>query len=206
MSGAFLTGLGIGLLVALTVGPIFLLCARTSARFGFGPGAGIAAGAAVVDLAYCSLGALGAGALLRSAGVHAAMGVVGGAVLAYLGLRALRDARTGLEPTDALAPLRPGRAFTTALVATASNPLTILVWAAVFSGAAAGDIAGSPARAAAFVLGTASGSLGVHLALAAGMSQLGMRLSPTGLRIIDVVSGVGLIVFGIALATRALAA
>ena len=54
MVGALLAGLGIGLLVALQVGPIFLLCARTSARFGFRPGAAIGMGAATIDLVFGS--------------------------------------------------------------------------------------------------------------------------------------------------------
>ncbi len=98
----------------------------------------------------------------------------------------------------------PGAAYRTSLLATASNPLTILTWAAVFSGAAVSDVAGDPARAAAFVVGTALGSLVLHLALAGLMSAVGARLGGTALRVIDVVSGAGLVLFGGILATRTL--
>ncbi len=203
MIGALLAGLGIGMLVALQVGPIFLLCARTAARFGFAPGAAIGAGAATGDLGYVVLGAHGASGVLQAAPLRVALGITGAVVLVHLGLRTLYDAfRVRLGAESDLEVVTPGAAYRTALLATASNPLTILTWAAVFSGAAVSDIAGDAGRAAAFVLGTALGSLLSHLLLAVAMSALGSRLNPTALRVIDVFSGVGLVLFGGLLATR----
>jgi putative LysE/RhtB family amino acid efflux pump len=201
--GALLAGIGIGLLVALQVGPIFLLCARTSARFGFAPGAAIGAGAATVDLAYAVLGALGASVVLQAAPLRLTLGLVGAAVLVYLGVRTLYDAfRVRIGGESDVEVVTASAAYRTALVATASNPLTILTWAAVFSGAAVSDIAGDGWKAAAFVAGTALGSLLSHLIIAAVMSAIGARLNDTALRIIDVVSGLGLVAFGAVLATR----
>jgi threonine/homoserine/homoserine lactone efflux protein len=203
MIAALLAGLGIGLLVALQVGPIFLLCARTSARFGFAPGAAIGAGAATVDLGYAVLGALGASLLLTAAPLRLALGLSGAAVLGYLGLRTLYDAfRVRLGGETDVEVLSPVAAYRTGLLATASNPLTILTWAAVFSGAAVSDLAGEPWHAAAFVAGTALGSLLSHLILAGAMSAIGSRLGATSLRVIDVIAGVGLLVFGAVLGVR----
>ena len=202
---ALLAGLGIGMLVAFQVGPIFLLCARTSARFGFAPGAAIGAGAATIDLAYAILGALGASLLLTAAPLRLGLGLAGAGVLAYMGLRTLYDAfRVRLGGESELEVVSPMAAYRTALLATASNPLTILTWAAVFSGAAVSDLAGEPWHAAAFVAGTALGSLLTHLLLAGAMSAIGARLGETSLRVIDVISGVGLVIFGGVLATRTL--
>jgi threonine/homoserine/homoserine lactone efflux protein len=205
MIGALLAGLGIGMLVALQVGPIFLLCARTSARFGFAPGAAIGAGAATVDLGYAVLGALGASVVLQAAPLRVALGLTGAAVLAFMGLRTLYDAfRVRLGGEAEIEVVTAGAAYRTALLATASNPLTILTWAAVFSGAAVSEIAGDAGKAAAFVVGTALGSLLSHLILATVMSVIGSRLGETALRVIDVFSGIGLVVFGALLATRTL--
>jgi len=66
------------------------------------------------------------------------------------------------------------------------------------------DLAGEPWHAAAFVVGTALGSLLTHLILAGAMSAIGARLGETSLRVIDVISGVGLIVFGAVLGVRTL--
>jgi putative LysE/RhtB family amino acid efflux pump len=202
---ALAAGVAVGVLVALQVGPIFLLCARTSARFGFRPGAAIGAGAATVDLVYAVLGALGAAVVLQAAPLRVALGLAGAVVLGWFGLRTLRDAfRVRIGGEDELEVVSPGAAYRTALLATASNPLTILAWAAVFSGAAVSDIAGDAVQAAAFVAGTATGSLVLHLALAGAMSWLGARLSTTALRVIDVISGVGLLAFGGLLGVRTL--
>ena len=200
-------GLAVGLLVALQVGPIFLLCARTSARFGFRAGAGIGMGAATADLAYAVLGALGAAVLLQVEPLRLALGLTGAAVLAWFGIRTLRDAfRVRIGGEEEIEVVSPGAAYRTGLLATASNPLTILTWAAVFSGAAVTSIAGSPRNAALFVVGSAIGSLLSHLAIAGAMSWLGARLSTTALRVIDVFSGVGLLLFGGLLGVRTLTA
>ena len=206
MITALLAGFGIGLLVALQVGPIFLLCARTSARFGFRPGAAIGMGAATVDLVYAVLGALGASLVLQAAPLRLTLGLAGAAVLAWIGGRTLHDAfRVRLGGESEVEVLTAGAAYRTSLLATASNPLTILTWAAVFSGAAVSDLAGEPWHAVAFVLGTALGSLALHLGLAGVMSAVGARLGETSLRVIDVISGVGLIVFGAVLGVRTVA-
>jgi len=63
-------------------------------------------------------------------------------VLVYLGSRTLLAAfrvRAGLEAAEEVAS--PRRAFLTALGATASNPLTIASWAAVFAAASSAGIA-----------------------------------------------------------------
>ena len=92
MWGALLTGFGVGALAAANVGPIWLLCVRTSARYGWRPGAAIGVGAATVDLAYAVLGALGAAALLQFAPLRIGLGLLGAGVLMFLGARTLRDA------------------------------------------------------------------------------------------------------------------
>ena len=205
MWGALLAGLSIGALAAATVGPIWLLCVRTSARFGWRSGASIGLGASLVDLGYAVLGALGAAALLQVVPLRIGLGLVGAGVLVFLGARTLRDAwriRLGAEFEGEV--VAPRRALRTGLLATASNPLTILTWGAVFSGAAAANVAAGPASAAAFVLGIGLGSLLFHLTLAACAAALGGRMGPTALRWTDVVSGVGLIGFGTLLGVRTL--
>jgi threonine/homoserine/homoserine lactone efflux protein len=205
MWGALLTGLGIGALAAANVGPIWLLCVRTSARFGWRSGASIGLGAAVVDLGYAILGALGAAALLQVAPLRIGLGLLGAMVLIVLGARTLRDAwriRGGAEFDGEV--VAPRDAFRTGLLATASNPLTILTWGAVFSGAAAADVAAGPASATGFVLGIGLGSLLFHLALAGVSGALGGRMGATALRWTDAVSGTGLIGFGALLGARTL--
>jgi len=203
MLGALLAGLGIGALAAANVGPIWLLCVRTSARYGWKSGAAIGLGAAMVDLGYAILGALGAAALLQLAPLRIGLGLLGASVLVYLGARTLRDAwRVRLGAEDSREVLEPRHALRTGLIATASNPLTILTWGAVFSGAATANVAAGPASALAFVVGIGLGSLLFHLCLAGVSGALGGRMGSTALRWTDAISGAGLIAFGLVLGVR----
>jgi threonine/homoserine/homoserine lactone efflux protein len=203
MWGALLAGLGIGALAAANVGPIWLLCVRTSARYGWQSGAAIGLAAAIVDFGYAILGALGAAALLQLAPLRIGMGLLGAGVLVYLGLRTLRDAwRVRLGAEDESEVLQPRNAFRTGLIATASNPLTILTWGAVFSGAATANVAAGPASALAFVVGIGLGSLVFHLCLSGISGALGGRMGTTALRWTDAISGAGLVGFGLLLGYR----
>jgi putative LysE/RhtB family amino acid efflux pump len=98
--------------------------------------------------------------------------------------------------------VQPRDALRTGIVATASNPLTILTWGAVFSGAAVADVAAGPQTAAVFVVGIGLGSLGFHLALSGLASAVGGRLGETALRWTDIISGAGLMGFGVLLGVR----
>jgi putative LysE/RhtB family amino acid efflux pump len=201
--GPLITGVLLGALAAAQVGPMWLMCARTSARFGFRSGASLGAGVAFVDVSYAVLGSLGAAALLRITPLRLTVGLGGAAVLIWLGARTIHTAlrlRLGAESDEEV--IAPKQAFRTAVIATASNPLTILTWGAVFGGAAVADVTGSPERAVAFIVGIGLGSLLLHLSLAAVMSVVGARLTDRGAAIVDAVSGVGLVAFGGLLAYR----
>ena len=138
MTAALLAGLGLGFLVGAQVGPIWLLCARSSLRHGARVGLGIGAGAAIVDFLYAALGVAGAASLLAATGFRIAFGLLGAAVLILLGARTLWSAfriRGGGEADGEVAS--PWIAFRTGLAATASNPMTIASWGAIFAAASA---------------------------------------------------------------------
>jgi threonine/homoserine/homoserine lactone efflux protein len=198
-------GFGLGLAVAAVVGPISLLCMRTVLRGSLAGGIAIGAGAAVIDASYATLGSLGAGRLLDFGGLRLAIGLIGCAVLAVLGLRTLWSAfrvRLGGESPAEVAS--PARAFGTSLAATASNPSTILSWGAVFAAASttgAGSRAGDTALLLAGVgLGTLTWFTALSLALAAARPRVGPRLLPA----IDAGAGIGLLGFAGALGWRTL--
>src|ERR671931_1404097 len=170
MAGAVVAGLGLGFITAAQVGPIWLLCLRSTLRGGFRVGVAIGAGAAVVDMVYAALGIAGASRLLEIDPLRVALGLLGAAVLALLGLRTLWSAfriRLGGETADEVGS--PRRAFVTSLGATASNPMTIAAWAAIFSAASTASVVGS-SRAAALVLlaGVCAGSFAWFVFLSAG--------------------------------------
>src|SRR3954467_13934052 len=91
MGVALVTGLGLGVFVAAQVGPIWLLCARSSLRFGARSGLAIRAGAALVDFFYAVLGVLGAAQLVRITPVRLVLGLAGAAFLCWLGAPAVSE-------------------------------------------------------------------------------------------------------------------
>lgn len=194
---AIVIGFGLGLVVASQLGPMSLFLVRSTLRGGLRTGLAIAAGIACVDALYASLGAAGAAPLITFDPVRVVLGVVGAVVLVVLGAGTLVTAlrvRIGAEVADDVAA--PRRAFVTALAGTASNPLTIASWGAIFVAASAG----ADAAAAPLVLGVGLGSLTAVTALAAIVSGARRALGPRVMRVVDAVAGLGLVAFGGALA------
>jgi threonine/homoserine/homoserine lactone efflux protein len=203
MATAFMAGLVLGAFVAAQVGPVSLLCVRTSTRAGFRPGAAVGLGAATVDALYALCGVAGAAALVQIGSVQLVLGLAGAVVLAVMGWRTLQTAwrlRNGGETDDEVTI--PTAAFRTGVVATASNPLTIISWAAIFGAASTGELAEGTASAVAMLVGVALGSAGWFVTLAAVSSRAGRRLGPRALAGIDAVAGVGLLAFASLLGVR----
>ena len=207
MTTALFTGFGLGFLVAAQVGPIWLLAARSVILGRFATGIMIGLGAATIDMAYGALGLAGAASLLRITGLRLGLGLLGAAVLTILGARALRNAtRAGNQAEPSTAITSAPRAYLTALSGTAANPLTIASWAAIFAAASAAHISRTTTGAVLLLAGIGLGTASWFTALSTAMTLV-RRLA--GRRIhqaIDVISGLGLIGFGILLAWHTTAA
>jgi putative LysE/RhtB family amino acid efflux pump len=196
---ALTLGFGLGFLVAMQLGPMSLFLIRSTLRGGWTVGLAIGGGVALVDALYAAAGAAGAASLLAIDPLRTALALVGAAVLLFIGARTLRDAfrvRLGPEPDDEAAT--PRRAFAVSVGATASNPLTIASWAAIF--AAASGVAESPAL---LVAGVGAGSLCWVTLLATGTALARRALGVRAIRFADLVAGAGLVAFGCALALQA---
>jgi len=193
-----LVGFGLGFLVALQLGPMSLFLVRSTLRAGLLTGLGVGAGIATIDALYAAAGAAGAAPLLLIDPVRLVLGVVGAAVLVWLGAKTLMAAvhvRAGL---DGDAAASPGAAFRTSLGATASNPLTILSWAAIFS-AASSDTSPVP-----LVAGVGLGSLAWVSMLAVVIAVVRRAVGVRAIRIADGIAGLGLLGFAGVLGWRTL--
>jgi putative LysE/RhtB family amino acid efflux pump len=200
-------GFGLGLFVGAQPGPVSLLCVRSVLRGALTSGIAIGAGAAMIDLLYAGLGLAGAASLLEADALRLAFGLLGALVLGLIGARTLWAAfrvRLGGESEEEVAS--PRRAFATAVAATASNPLTIATWAAIFSAAsvaAVGDAATSASGAALMLGGVALGTLTAFTALSLLVTSVRQRFGPRLLTTVDVVAGTGLLGFAGLLGWRA---
>jgi putative LysE/RhtB family amino acid efflux pump len=203
---ALFAGWSIGVLVALPLGPISLLIIRATLRNSIASALAIAVGVASVDVCYATCGALGAGRLLAGhPGMKLALGLAGIGVLAYMGVKTMWTAlrvRLGAETEQELRS--PSGALVTGLLVTASNPLTILSWAAVFAAASVGHrlADGTPW----FLLGIGLGSLTSDGALIALTASVRQRLTERMLRWADAGAGAGILGFASVLAWRTLRA
>jgi threonine/homoserine/homoserine lactone efflux protein len=204
---ALAVGFGLGLFVGAQPGPVSLLCVRSVLRGRVTTGVAIGAGAAMIDLLYAALGLAGAAALLEVDALRIVVALLGACVLATIGLRTLWSAfrvRLGGEAVEEVAT--PRRAFATALAATASNPLTIATWAAIFGAAsAATDAAASALSAAVLLAGVALGTLTAFSTLTLIVASVRDRFGPRLLATVDAVAGTGLLGFAGLLGWRAAA-
>jgi putative LysE/RhtB family amino acid efflux pump len=197
MTLALTTGLGLGFLVAAQVGPVWLLTVRSVLRGRVAAGIAIGAAAALVDTAYAALGVAGAARLLEFGGLRVALGLVGAGVLVFIGGRTMWQGfrvRTGLESVEEV--VDPKRAFLTGLAATASNPSTIISWAAIFAAASTANVADSGGTAAVLLAGIGIGSFTWFVILSSVSGVIGSRLGERAQGPIDVLSGLGLTCFG----------
>ena len=205
MSSAFAVGFGLGALVAAQLGPISLLLIRTVMRGAILSGLAIGCAVAIVDTLYATLGVAGAAPLLQIGPLRLALGLLGSTVLMALGTRTIWTAfrvRLGGETPGEVTT--PRRAFLTGLAATASNPLTIASWAAVFAAASTAGATSTPSGTIALLAGVGLGSLAWHVVLTGIVGAVRTRVTDRGLQIVDLVAGSGLVVFGGLLGLHAL--
>ena len=202
---ALIVGFGMGFFVAAQLGPLSLFLIRSTLRGRLMTGLAIGAGIAIVDTLYAAAGAAGAAPALSIDSLRTVLGLLGAAVLLTLGVRTIWSAfriRMGGEADEEVAT--PKRAFLTSLAATASNPLTIASWAALFAAASVAGAADGAAATVTLVAGVGLGSLTWVTVLALGVSWLRRWIGPRLLRAVDLGAGSALVGFGGLLGWRAL--
>jgi putative LysE/RhtB family amino acid efflux pump len=205
LSSALVLGLGLGALVAAQVGPVTLLLVRSVLRGAVITGLAMAAAVGLVDMLYATAGVAGAAPLLQIGPLELILGLVGASVLIVLGLRTLHAAfrvRLGGESDEEVAT--PRRAFATAFAATASNPLTIASWAAVFAATTTAGATETGATTAALLVGVGLGSLGWYVLLSCTVALARARIGDRVVRVVDLVAGAGLVAFGGLLGARSI--
>jgi threonine/homoserine/homoserine lactone efflux protein len=125
----FLEGLGFGLILQISVGPVCIGVLHKGLTQGFRHALAMVWGVALVDAFYIALSVVGVSALLQIGPVRNAVGLVGVLLLFYFGLRYLR------APAETARLEHRGesvfKSFTFGIALTLTNPLTILFWAGV---------------------------------------------------------------------------
>ena len=157
---------------ALMPGPLLTVTVAHSPRFGwtFGPLAIL--GHAILELGLISLVFLGAGPLLESWGVQAAVGLIGGVILLWMSWGMFVMARSrdgGDEKTEVVK--RGDRAVWLGILTSISNPYWTLWWATVGLAFLTAAAKKGPLGIVVFFLGHISGDLAWYTLVSVGASR-----------------------------------
>ena len=192
----FLRGLIIGFSIAAPVGPIGVICIRRTLAEGRLTGFLSGMGAASADMFYGVVAAFGLTVVQELLiGQSTWLQVVGGVFLLYLGLKTFFS-----KPSKKAAESRSGGlfdAYLTTFFLTITNPLTILLFIAIFAGLRLGEIDGNYLSASFMVLGVFLGSATWWLTLSTGVSLLREKFTPALLTWVNRLAGVIIFVFGL---------
>jgi threonine/homoserine/homoserine lactone efflux protein len=200
-------GFVLGFTIAAAVGPISLLCIRRTLAEGRLVGLVSGLGVATADATYGAIAAFGLTAVtdLLVDG-RRVLGIVGGAFLLWLAWRTFRAVPTEAAAVPADAPDRRGLpgAYLSTLGLTLTNPMTILSFGALFVGL--GVTGGGAAGATLLTLGVFAGSAAWWVVLVAAVGALRTRITPRGLRRVNMASGLLIGAFAIVALASAAAA
>jgi threonine/homoserine/homoserine lactone efflux protein len=205
MNYILLIGAGIimGLIAAVPIGPVNLICIRRS--FAFGPINGFVSGlgAALGDGLFAVITFFGLtwiAQLIQS--YDPVIEVVGGALLVWFGAHALLSPKaTKLDESESAdtAPSTLVRAMASTFALTITNPATLIAFASMFA-SFRGLVGGTESfvDAGFVVAGVVGGSAGWWLALTTLIGLFHTRITDDRVRIINRVSGILVALFGLA--------
>jgi len=181
-------GFVLGFTIAAAVGPISLLCIRRTLAEGRVVGLASGLGVASADATYGAIAAFGLTAVtdLLVDG-RRVLGVVGGMFLLWLAWRTFRAVPSAGTSADTGARRGSAAAYLSTLGLTLTNPMTILSFAALFVGL--GVTGGDAAGAALLTAGVFGGSAAWWVVLVAVVGALRSRVTPRGLRAVNLASG-----------------
>ncbi len=195
---ALLKGIAAGIVIALPVGPVAVLCTRRTLFEGVAYGLISGLGAALADSLYGVVAGFGLTIIRDSLLLERDwLGAAGGLFLLVAGYRTF--IKTGVYRQEPLAGERMAYAFGSTFVLTLTNPVTILAFAAIFSQIGI-DASSGYAGIAALVGGVFLGSLLCWVGLCFAVRALRRY----GLNWLSRVLGAVLVISGVALLTISL--
>ena len=191
-----LKGIAVGIVIAVPVGPVGIMCVRRTIFEGKLAGLVSGLGAATADAIFGFIAAFGLTFVSDwLIGYHQWLRIAGGCYLLYVGGSALLaepEAKRSSEP-NAEGLLRD---FLSTFALTLTNPITILAFLGIFSALGLSGDDATFSRAAILVLGVWLGSLLWWLALTLGLGSLFRSFDARNLKWLNRASGFILLLSG----------
>lgn len=193
---AVVLGLSLGLASGISPGPMFALVVSTSLRWGPRHGVAVACAPLVSDTLIVGVTLATLGRL--SAGFVAGLGVVGGIVIALMGIAAVRDARSASLTVDsAVVPPSPWRALQQGILVNIANPHPWLAWATALGPLTVTTWRESVSAGLVFLISFYVAIVGVKMLIAVAVARGRHRLTGPGYRAALLIAGLALLGLGI---------
>lgn len=155
-------------------------------------------GSLIGDATWAALALAGAAVIVQQPVARTALGIVGSLLLVWLASEALRSARSGELPKAAADSHH--RDFVTGALLSLTNPLSVAFWLGVGGASVATQEATpTPADFAVFFVGFLGACVVYCFAAAAVIGSARSLLSPPFFRVLNLVSGLGLLFFAVSL-------
>ncbi len=186
----------IGAVLAATVGPITILYLRRAMTEGWRSGFSTVLGAVTADAIYASIAAFGLSALSGFLiSIQTPVRLIGGLFLLYIGYKTFR-AVPGEHAATVGGNGLWGKYVSTFLL-TMTNPMTIILFAGIFTGSGLALTTEGENCAPALVLGVAGGSLACATLLVTLGAFLRTRITPTMMLWINRAAGIAICGFAV---------
>lgn len=199
--GLWLTGVGLGFLVAVPVGPIGLLCIHHTLRANRLSGYAAGLGAAAADGVYSLIAGWGLALVAEFLTRHqTALTLFGGVCLCGYGAHTFQTPPRLQRTPVRLAGLLG--AFLSTFLLTLANPLNVALFAAVFAGVGVAARLDGLADHLALSLGVGLGALAWWLTVTSAVSLLRDRFTERRLRWVNRASGALIILAGLVVFAR----
>jgi threonine/homoserine/homoserine lactone efflux protein len=196
MDSLFFRGLALGFSIAAPVGPIGILCIQRTLTQGQLHGLISGLGAATADAVYGGMAAFGlttiTGYLVAQSGW---LRVAGAIFLCYLGIKTFLTRSAALSQITSTGGW--SSAYTSTVVLTLANPMTILAFVAIFAGLGLAETTQNYTSAGLLVFGVFTGSALWWLLLSTGASVFRHKLDARRLTWINRAAGAMIIAFGL---------
>lgn len=195
----FFKGMIIGVGIAAPVGPIGLLCIQRTLNDGRVAGLASGLGAATADALYGVVAAFGLTVISAFlVDQRTALALVGGAMMLYLGIRTFlaKPAAEAAQPSGYVRGSLAS-AYASTLLLTLTNPMTILMFLAIFAGAEVAQTGGDWIGPLLMVVGVFLGSAVWWITLSTLVALLRKRITPAILLWMNRAAGILLFAFGV---------